>query len=284
VRIWRRISLAVGIVAILCGALQAQSADHPGSTPGDSGDGNSLARAIIENELTAEAQDQSLWHYRQLREEKGRKQLREIYQTTDGEISRVLELNGVALSPKQRQQETQRIHNLARHPEALREQTRKQKEDAQKARKLLKIFPQAFLFHVERQEGPRTELIFKPNPRYHPAGREAEVFHHMAGAIWLDTQQKRLVSIHGHLMTDVKFGGGLLGHLDKGGTFLVKQKDLGEGVFEMETLNVNMNGKALFFKTIAVQQSESDSGFERLPAEISATEAVQRLEAPASEK
>lgn len=35
--------------------------------------------------------------------------------------------------------------------------------------------------------------------------------------------------LNGHLMEDVKFGGGLLGHLDKGGKFEVRQTEVAPG-------------------------------------------------------
>ena len=38
----------------------------------------------------------------------------------------------------------------------------------------------------------------------------------MEGEMTVDTKQEGLATINGHLMEDVKFGGGLLGHLDKG--------------------------------------------------------------------
>jgi hypothetical protein len=76
----------------------------------------------------------------------------------------------------------------------------------------------------------------------------AEDFRHV------DANQKRLAEISGKLMSEVKSGGGVLGHLDRGGTFLVKQQDLGSGHWEITMLDVQMIGKALFFKTIDVAE------------------------------
>ena len=52
----------------------------------------------------------------------------------------------------------------------------------------------------------------------------------------------------------------MLGHLDKGGTFEVKQEPVARGFWELTTLHVEMRGKVLFFKTIGVQQNYSASG------------------------
>ena len=83
----------------------------------------------------------------------------------------------------------------------------------------------------------------------------------MEGVLWLDANKKRLAEISGHLTHEVKFGGGLLGHLDPGGTFHVTQQEVEPGYWELALLNVNMKGKALFFKTIAVQQKEVEPGY-----------------------
>ena len=96
------------------------------------------------------------------------------------------------------------------------------------------------------------KLKFSPNPHFRSPSREAQVFH--------DRRQKRLAELSGHLIQAVKFGGGLLGHLDKGGQFNVKQEQVSPGFWELTVLNVQMQGKALFFKTIGVQQKMLRTG------------------------
>jgi hypothetical protein len=54
--------------------------------------------------------------------------------------------------------------------------------------------------------------------------------------------------------------------LDRGGTFHVKQADVGSGHWEMTLMNVQMNGKVLFFKSIAVLEKNSFSDFTPLPS------------------
>jgi hypothetical protein len=51
-------------------------------------------------------------------------------------------------------------------------------------------------------------LIFKPNPLFQPSSREGRVLHEMAGEMWIDGKQQRLVSINGLLINEVKFAGG----------------------------------------------------------------------------
>jgi hypothetical protein len=86
-----------------------------------------------------------------------------------------------------------------------------------------------------------------------------------------------LVALNGHLMADVKFGGGLLGHLNKGSTFEVGQTEVMPGHWEMTALHVNMEGKALLFKTIEVQVTENHSDFHRVPDNLTLEEAAEIL-------
>ena len=99
----------------------------------------------------------------------------------------------------------------------------------------------------------------------------------MQGEMTVDTKQDRLVALNGHLMEDIKFGGGLLGHLDKGGEFEVKQTEVAPGHWEMIALRVDIKGKALLFKTIDVRQSENHSDFHRVRDDLTLAEAADLL-------
>jgi hypothetical protein len=142
---------------------------------------------------------------------------------------------------------------------------------------MLKTLPDAFNFSYEDRSGDLMKLKFSPNPHFRPPSREAQVFHAMEGELTFDNRQKRLVELSGHMIQAVKFGGGLLGHLDKGGQFSVKQEQVSPGFWEMTVLDVQMKGKALFFKTIAVQQKMLRSGFRRVSDDLTLAQAADIL-------
>jgi hypothetical protein len=75
----------------------------------------------------------------------------------------------------------------------------------------------------------------------------------------------------------VKFGGGLLGHLNKGGKFGVKQAEVAPGHWDMTAMVVDMRGKILFFKTISVQQTENRRDFHRVPDDLTMAQAADLL-------
>jgi len=233
-----------------------------------------VVRDTIKNELEAEAKDTSLWCYRKQQEKDGKQQLIAACQAKGAEIDRLLAVNGKVLDGKHREAEDHRIESLLKNQGQLKKQAQQQHEDATQATNMLKLIPEAFLYQMEGREGDQVKLNFTPNPAFRPSGHEAEVFHHMEGTLMLDLKEKRLAEINGRLDSAVKFGGGLLGHLDKGGTFVVKQQAVGPGVWEVTTLDVQMNGKALFFKTITVRQKETDSEFKALPQSVTIEQAA----------
>jgi hypothetical protein len=139
------------------------------------------------------------------------------------------------------------------------------------------MIPDAFVFEYAGESGNATKLTFKPNPNFRPPTREGKVLQQMAGEMWVDARQQRLVSINGQLMNEVKFAGGFLGHLEKGGQFTVKRAEIAAGDWEVTEMTVNMHGKALLFKSICVQQKEVHSNFERVPEDLSLADAANLL-------
>ncbi len=226
---------------------------------------NAVVRDVLQHELRAQSEDNSLWCYRKIEEKDGKQLSFAACQTKAAEIDRLMAVNGKPLDAKQRREEDERLAKLLNSREQLRKQKQQKEEDGQQATNMLKMIPEAFLFQQIGTDGDRTKFKFTPNPKYRPSGNSAQVFHHMEGTLTLDMKQKRLVEISGLLNSDVKFGGGLLGHLDKGGTFYVKQQEVGSGYWEVTTLDVHMNGKALFFKTIAVRTKEISTDFHPVP-------------------
>jgi hypothetical protein len=230
---------------------------------------NAVVRDILQNELRAQAEDHSLWCYRKLTDKDGKQQLFAACQTKTLEIDRLMAVNGKPLTEQQWNQENQRIEQLLNNRSQLKKEKQQQREDGEQATHLLKMLPDAFLFQQESSEGNRITLHFTPNPTFRASGSSEMVFHHMEGTLTLDLKQERLVEISGRLSSEVKFAGGLLGHLDKGGTFYVKQQEVGPGCWEMTRMDVQMNGKALFFKTISVRTRELDTDFHAVPAAAS---------------
>lgn len=135
------------------------------------------------------------------------------------------------------------------------------------------MLPNAFVFQYAGTSGDNIKLTFHPNPKFDSHSSESYVFHKMDGFVIVNAKEQRLVEISGRLTHRVEFGGGLLGHLDAGGTFDVQREEVVPGHWAITRLKVNMNGRILFFKTISEQQDETDSNFQRIPDSTTLAEA-----------
>ena len=272
-RLLRVLGLIAAAFLVFCVPAYVQN------TSGDAGlSAGELLRRVVNTELKAQANDHSHWMYQVKAGVSGKEEEKVVVQTREGYLDRLRLVNGQPITPEQEKQEDQRIARLVKNPAERKKQQRAQEQDAQKTERLFKMLPDAVTASYGERSGDLVEILFKPNPHFHPPSHEAAVFHAMTGRIWINTRENRLVEIEGHLTTGVKFGGGLLGHLDKGGEFHVKQSEVAPGLWEITLLHVNMHGKALFFKTIAVQENEIRTNFQRVPDNLTLSEAAEQLQ------
>lgn len=238
---------------------------------------NNLVRAVVANELQAQDGSHSRWMYRVDREEQGKRKAKEVVQTGQGSLDRLVAVDGHPLSGKDERQELRRIENLVRNPAEQQRVEQTKRKDADQCKAFFKLLPDALIFDYAGREGDLVKLNYRPNPNFQPPSREARVFGAMAGEMWVHGTQQRLARMSGQLTAEVKFAGGWLGHLEKGGHFNVEQRELSPGEWELTLMQVEMKGKALFFKTIAVQQEESRSNFRAVPEDLTLGEAADLL-------
>ena len=98
----------------------------------------------------------------------------------------------------------------------------------------------------------------------------------MDGILLIDAKQIRLAKLSGTLVSDVEFGFGILGKLQKGGTFEVVQSEISPHDWEVSLLDVQISGRALFFHTIGEQQHEVKSQFAPVRPDLGVAEAAAR--------
>ncbi|HWH57732.1 MAG TPA: hypothetical protein VN682_08885 [Terriglobales bacterium] len=246
----------------------AQSQASPQLSPA------TLVKSVIYNEMHPLSVSTVHWKYRLEKTSDGKQETRTVIETQSGSLDRLLAIAGKPLTEGQQAEEARRIFRFSHSPEEQRKAEQARQKDSDQCNAIFKMIPDAFNFQQTGQSGDAVRLSFTPNPQFRPPSREGKVFQHMTGEMWVSASQKRLIAIDGRLTSDVKFGGGLLGHLEKGGQFMVKRAEVAPNDWEVTELTVNMQGKALLFKSISVQQKELHSNFERMPNDISIADAA----------
>jgi len=235
---------------------------------------STLVKDVIYNEMHPSAPTSAHWKYKLEKTLGERQETRTVIETQSGSLDRLLAVAGTPLTEVQQAEEARRILRFSHSPEEQRKAEEARQKDADQCNAIFKMIPDAFIFQQTGQSGDAVRLSFTPNPQFQPPSREGKVLQHMTGEMWVDGNQKRLIAIDGRLTSEVKFGAGLLGHLEKGGQFMVKRTQVAPNDWEVTELTVNMQGKALLFKNISVQQKELHSNFERMPDDISIADAA----------
>jgi hypothetical protein len=240
-----------------------------------------LVQAVLQTEITA-AQDPT--HPMQYRLHKVSPRLattKQIIETKDGDVARLLSINDGPLSPQDEQNEETRLQGLLNDPSLQRHRQQREQGDTERARKVIRALPEAFRYTYagigETPQGPSYRLSFQPNPSFDPQDLEAQVLKGMAGELWIDVAQHRVTRLEGKRIHDVDYGWGILGKLDQGGTLLLDQTDVGNHQWRTTHMVLIMNARFLI-KTVKLDTTLDLSQFEPVAAGMSYRKAIQMLE------
>ncbi len=269
-----------GISIFLLGALvfgQQQAASVPRL------EASELVRKTVQNEIKSNS-DGVHFMFRGTKTTPRGSTTKIYVETKDATAGIVIAYNGKALTPEQRQAEEERIERFVTNPEELRKKQRQEREDAERTMRIVRAIPDAMLFeYADEEQGsagvgkagePLVKLKFQPNPHYDPPTHVEQVLTGMQGEVLIDAGRCRIAKIDGTLFRDVGFGWGILGHLDKGGHFLVQQQEVGNNRWEISRMSLEFTGKILLFKNLSVNSSEVYSDFREVPSDLTFAQAV----------
>jgi hypothetical protein len=211
---------------------------------------------------------------------------KEIVETREGDVARLLEVNGQPLSLADEQHEQARLQALMDNPSLQLHRKQSEDSDTARAMKILRVLPSAFLYEFAGTatvaSGTVEKFSFKPNPHFDPPDLETGVLTAMAGEIWIDPVQERVVRLAGSLQQDKDFGWGILGELDKGGWVEIDQADVGNHQWRIVHLKLVMNGRVLF-KAKNSNSVQEYTQFVPLPPDLTYRQAIEILRSlPAS--
>jgi hypothetical protein len=236
-----------------------------------------LVREVVYNELH-DHDRHGYWRYWVEHQVQQETRLEQQVETVDGPVKRLVLSNGRPLSAKDQQQEQTRLVHLLDSPAERAKNRKEYAADEARIGRILGLLPDAFLFDDAGEENGCHRLRFRPKPGYPAHSIEARVFHAMSGELWVDARFKRLVRLDGQLQENVDFGFGILGRLYKGGWFRLERTQVSATDWRTERLEVHMSGRAMLFKTIARETSETRGGFAPVPAGMSLAEGAMLLQ------
>jgi hypothetical protein len=230
-----------------------------------------VIQKVADTERTANQSDHSHWIYLDDFRKPKEHLLQWVAGTQRGDVRRVLEKDDQKL-PEPQQREL--IQKFLHDPRAQSKEVSENNHDNQQVDDFLKLLPVAFVWTETGATETNTSLHFEPSPNFHPPTRESRVFSSMVGDLVVDNQQHRIRSMSGHLIHDVTFCGGFLGRLKEGSSFSLERAQVGPALWELTAIHVHLEGNALLFKSISLQQDDKRSRFEPEPLTITLDQAA----------
>jgi hypothetical protein len=251
-----------------------------GTQSGDVQTKDGLVQQALANEIRSATNAQHPMRYRLRKQSPRLASTKEIFETSDGAVARLLEINDSPLSAADEEKEQDRLTALLADPGKQRHRKQSEDQDTARAMKVLRALPGAFLYQYkgpgQSANGPVEEYAFRPNPKFDPPDLETQVLTQMTGEIWIDPAQQRVVRLEGHLQQDVDFGWGILGRLSKGGWIILEQADIGEHQWRTVHFQMALSGR-VFFKTKVFDTREDESHFVPVPVGTRYQQAIQMM-------
>ena len=214
---------------------------------------NARAQALVQHALSEEvrlANDTSHPMRFHLRKQSPRLTTsKEIVETRDGAVARLIAVNDQPLSADEEQKEEARLNALLSNPSLQQHRKRGENNDAGIVLKVLRMMPQAFLYQYaglsQSPVGPVQKFTFKPNPRFSPPDLETQALTAMTGELWIDASAERVVRLSGSLQQDTNYGWGILGKLNKGGWLLIEQREFANHAWRISHVQLKMSLRIL---------------------------------------
>ncbi len=241
-----------------------------------------LVSQALSNELSASQDDSHPMRYLLRKSSPRLTTTKEMIETRDGLVAHLVSVNDAPPSAEDAAKEQARLDALAADPGKQRHRKQSEDADMERAMKVLRALPAAFLYQdagpVTTPTGTAEKFSFTPNPNFNSPSLETQALTQMTGELWIDLSHQRVVHLEGRLRNDVDFGWGVLGRLYKGGWITIDQADVGGGVWHIVRFKMGMNGRVLF-RTRNFDTTEEESHFTPVPAGLDYRKAIEMLRA-----
>lgn len=124
---------------------------------------------------------------------------------------------------------------------------KRQKERHELVEATREAFRATWLGRETRDGRTLAKVRLDPNPEFKPKTRGADMFRHVQVVVWIDEPIAQLARAEATITRDISFGGGVLGKVYKGGTFVMEQAQVAPGVWLPTRYQFDFSGRKFLF-------------------------------------
>ena len=201
-------------------------------------------------------------------DEKGN-QLRDVIESRDGAVARLIERDDRPLTSEEDEAERQRLTDLAASPAAYQKHINSDVTGKKRAAELILMLPDAMLFsfapgqpQLESFSGQQVVLDFTPNPEWRPPSLPAEALTGLRGRVWIDVKTRHMVRMEGEIFQSVNLGWGMLARIYPGGRLALDQTQAATDRWIFSKFSEQLTVRALMVKTIRQSANISSAGYQ----------------------
>src|SRR5882757_2818839 len=203
--------------------------------------------------------------------------VRDVIETPDGNVARLILRDGHSLSREEDTAERTRLKGITKS--SLQKKKKQESSGQSLATDLIGAMPKAMLYSYapgqpQSSSGAHDEIVldYKPNPAFHPSSTPQEGLTGLEGRMWIDGKDHHLIRMDGHVIRNVNLAWGLVARIYPGGTLQMTQTKIGEGRFVYESLTVDLTIRELLVRTVHMKSMMRADNFQVLPRTLSSDE------------
>jgi len=195
-----------------------------------------LAEDAVANEIKLIQFQHAYLRYRVHTKDAKGDQVRDVIESKDGTVARVVLRSDRALTPEEDAGEHQRLQAMLDSPSTFQKHIQKDVSGKRQAIELVKMMPDAMVYSFvpgqpQREHKPAGTpaeyvLDFQPNPKWNPPTMESEALTGIEGRCWIDAKTHHLTRLEAKIFQGVNFGFGIFGHIFPGGQLVLEQEQV----------------------------------------------------------
>jgi hypothetical protein len=209
---------------------------------------------------------------------------REIIETQQGSVARLVERNGQPLTPEEDAAERERLNDELASPDDFIRHHKRDAGTLETTLQLVKLLPQAMIFtyapgqpQPKGETSPQIVLDFHPDPSFKPPTMVSEILTGLEGRVWIDAQSHVMTRIEGRILHPVNFGFGILARIYPGGTIEFEQVRAGGDRWVYRHVTEHLTVRAMLVKTVPQNAELTSWDFRLLPALMPYQDAIHTL-------
>jgi hypothetical protein len=255
------------------------AAEQPEGTP------RSWAESAVRNELNViDTEGRAPLRYRQRKVDAKGETTREIIESKEGNVARLVERNGQPITAAEDAAERDRLNADIASPDDFARHHKRDIAMRGDVMQLVRMLPQAMIYSYtpgqpqpKGADGQQVVIDFHPDPAFRPPTMFADVLTGLEGRVWIDARSRCMTRIDAHVLHTIDFGFGIVAKIFPGGTVELEQSHAAGDRWVYSHLDEHLTTRVLMVKTLPENAAITSWDFQPMASLLPYQDAIRTL-------